>query len=125
QGVLSRTTTSPVHQRTSGVARLSRWVSTSTPGVPSGTETGAPGVSLDGARWLADRRVRASGADTVAYEHMPSPSLDVHVHLLVEREISIMEAMNLEPLVAAAVWSFFFVAAPLSIQGGIGRASWR
>lgn len=85
-----------------------------------GTETGAPGVSLDGARWLADRRVRASGADTVAYEHMPSPSLDVHVHLLVEREISIMEAMNLEPLVAASVWSFFFIAAPLSIQGGTG-----
>lgn len=81
---------------------------------------GAPGVNLDGARWLSDRGVRASGCDTVAYEHMPSPSLEVHVHLLVERGISIMEAMNLRPVVEAQAWDFFFTAAPLRIKGGTG-----
>ena len=85
-----------------------------------GVDTGVPGVSLDGARWLSERRVRASGCDTVAYEHTPSPSLDVHVHLLVESGVSIMEAMNLQPVVAASAWSFFFVAAPLRIKGGTG-----
>jgi kynurenine formamidase len=85
-----------------------------------GTDGAAPGVALDGARWLSDRGVRASGCDTVAYEHLPSPSLDVHVHLLVESGISIMEAMNLEPVVTASAWSFFFLAAPLRIKGGTG-----
>ncbi|MHA6620882.1 cyclase family protein [Pseudonocardia sp. DLS-67] len=85
-----------------------------------GTDGAAPGVALDGARWLSERGVRASGCDTVAYEHLPSPSLDVHVHLLVESGISIMEAMNLEPVVAVSEWSFFFLAAPLRIKGGTG-----
>lgn len=85
-----------------------------------GVETGAPGMTLDGARWLSDRGIRATGSDTVAYELMPNVSLDVHVHLLVEQGISIMEAMNLRPVVDAAVWSFFFLAAPLRIKGGTG-----
>jgi kynurenine formamidase len=83
-------------------------------------EAGAPGVALDGARWLSDRGIRASGCDTVAFEQVPSPSLDVHVHLLIDQGISIMEAMNLRPLVQAQVWNFFFMAAPLRIKGGTG-----
>lgn len=85
-----------------------------------GVDTGAPGMAIDGARWLSERRIRASGCDTVAYEQMPNAELDVHVHFLVDHGISIMEAMNLRPLVEAAAWSFFFVAAPLSIRGGTG-----
>lgn len=83
-------------------------------------EGGAPGMTLDGARWLSERGIRASGCDTVAYERMPNASLDVHVHFLVEKGISIMEAMNLQPVVAADAWHFFFVAAPLRIRGGTG-----
>lgn len=83
-------------------------------------DSGAPGMSLDGARWLSERGIRASGCDTVAYEQVPSPSLDVHVHFLVEHGISIMEAMNLRPLVEASAWDFFFTASPLRIQGGTG-----
>lgn len=86
-----------------------------------GVDTGAPGMALDGARWLSERGIRASGSDTVAYERQGSGvSLDVHVHFLVEQRISIMEAMNLQPLVEAGAWSFFFVAAPLRIKGGTG-----
>ena len=83
-------------------------------------DLGAPGITLDGAKWLSERGVRASGCDTVAYEHMPNPSLDVHVHLLVEHGISIMEVMNLRPVVDAQAWDFFFMAAPLRIKGGTG-----
>lgn len=85
-----------------------------------GVAEGAPGMSLGGARWLSSRGVRATGSDTIAYEHMPNESLDVHVHLLVEKGISIMEAMNLKPLADLGVHRFFFVAAPLSIRGGTG-----
>ncbi|WP_255953475.1 cyclase family protein [Streptomyces odontomachi] len=85
-----------------------------------GTNTGAPGVTLSGARWLTERGVVASGCDTVAYERMPSPNLEVHCHLLVEHGVPIMEAMNLSTLAADEVWNFFFAAAPLSIRGGTG-----
>jgi kynurenine formamidase len=85
-----------------------------------GTQTGAPGVTPDGAAWLTDRRIAASGTDTVAYEQMPAPALPVHCHLLVEHGVPIMEAMNLAPIAESGVWEFFFVAAPLPIRGGTG-----
>lgn len=85
-----------------------------------GTSTGAPGVALSGAKWLTDRGVLASGCDTVAYERMPSPALEVHCHLLVENGVLIMEAMNLAKLAADEVWDFFFTAAPISVRGGTG-----
>lgn len=85
-----------------------------------GTTTGAPGVVLSGARWLTDHGVVASGCDTVAYERMPQPQLEVHCHLLIDHGAPIMEAMNLRPLADARRWEFFFTAAPLSIRGGTG-----
>lgn len=85
-----------------------------------GTQTGAPGVTLSAAQWLTERGVIASGADTVAYEQSPAPELPVHLHLLYESGVPIMEAMNLRPLADAQQWEFFFVAAPLPIRGGTG-----
>ncbi|MGQ0624347.1 MAG: cyclase family protein [Sporichthyaceae bacterium] len=84
---------------------------------------GVPGVTLDGARWLSERGVLAVGADTHMFEHKPSitqVALVVHVHLLVEAGIPIMESLNLEPLAAAAVHEFVFVATPLRVRGGTG-----
>jgi kynurenine formamidase len=85
-----------------------------------GTQAGAPGVTLSGARWLTDRHVSATGADTISYEKMPAAELPVHCHLLVDSGVPIMEAMNLEPLARAGIWDFFFTAAPLPIRGGTG-----
>jgi len=85
-----------------------------------GHESGLPGVTLEGARWLSARKVRAAGTDTISFEQTPSHSLDVHVHLLVESGISIIEALNLAPLSARATRSFFFTAAPLNIVGATG-----
>ncbi len=80
----------------------------------------APGVDLSGARWLSERNLVATGSDTMAYEKLPSPGLEVHVHLLVERGIFIMEALNLKDLADDDVGEFFFIAAPLKIRGGTG-----
>lgn len=85
-----------------------------------GTQSGAPGVTPSGAAWLTDHEVLASGADTVAYEQQPAPTLPVHCHLLAEHGVPIMEAMNFAPLAEHGIWEFFFVAAPLPIRGGTG-----
>ena len=79
-----------------------------------------PGVTLAGARWLSGRGIFAAGCDTAAFERMPSPLMEVHVHLLVECGIHIMECLQLEELSAAGVGEFLFVAAPLKLEGATG-----
>jgi len=64
--------------------------------------------------------VFAAGSDTVAFERMPSRDMAVHVHLLVDHGIHIVECLNLEELAAERVYEFLFVAAPLKIEGGTG-----
>ena len=79
-----------------------------------------PGPSLAGARWLSEHGVFAAGSDTVAFEKIPSETMPVHVHLLVESGIHIIECLNLEELAAAKVREFLFVGAPLKIRGATG-----
>lgn len=89
-----------------------------------GHETGVPGPTEEAARWLADRGVRATGAETIAYEQIKPEVghalLPVHRLLLVEWGIHIIEVMNLEPLAAAGVHEFVFVLAPLKMVGATG-----
>jgi kynurenine formamidase len=80
----------------------------------------SPGPTLAGARWLSERAVFAAGSDTLAFEKLPSETMPVHVHLLVESGIHIIECLNLEELAAARVGEFVFLAAPLKIQGATG-----
>lgn len=81
---------------------------------------GAPGVTISGAQWLTDKRVGATGSDTIAYEKWPSPGLTVHAHLLVDHGVPILEALYLEELAAAERWEFWFVAVPLPLRGATG-----
>lgn len=89
-----------------------------------GHETGVPGPDEGAARWLAVRGVRATGAETIAYEQIKPEVghalLPVHRLLLVEHGIHIIEVMNLTDLAAAGVYEFVFVLAPLKIVGGTG-----
>ncbi|MDE3157599.1 MAG: cyclase family protein [Acidobacteriota bacterium] len=79
-----------------------------------------PGPSLEGAKWLSARGVFATGSDTLAFEKIPSPTMPVHVHLLVEAGIHIVECLNLEELARAGVREFLLVAAPLKFRGATG-----
>jgi kynurenine formamidase len=84
------------------------------------SEVHGPGPAIDGARWLSERKVFAAGSDTVAFEKVPDQAMPVHVHLLVESGIHIIECLNLEELAAAREYVFTFIAAPLKIQGATG-----
>lgn len=88
---------------------------------PPGREAG---LSLDAARWLSEREPVAVGADNSALEVLPSgipgSPQPVHVHLMVERGIYILEWVFLEELAAAAVREFLFVCLPLRIRGASG-----
>ena len=87
----------------------------------------AAGISAGGSRWLVERRVRAAGADNMAFDVMsstPDPELRVtlpgHILLLVRAGIPIIENLNLEELAAARVYEFLFVCLPLKMRGATG-----
>jgi len=85
-----------------------------------GHRAAGPGPELEAARWLSEREVFAAGSDTIAFEKVPAAVMPVHVHLLVERGIHIIEALNLEQLSSDGIHEFVFIAAPLKIRGGTG-----
>jgi kynurenine formamidase len=76
-----------------------------------------PGPGLPAARWLSSRGVFAAGSDTSAFERVPAPDMPVHVHLLVDSGIHLIECLNLEEAAAAGLREFLFLAAPLRIEG--------
>lgn len=87
----------------------------------------AAGVSAAGSRWLIEKKVRAVGADNMAFDLMSAerdPELNAtlpgHVLLLVRAGIPIIENLNLEELAAAKVYEFLFVCLPLKMRGATG-----
>jgi kynurenine formamidase len=84
------------------------------------SEVRGPGPAAAGARWLSARKVFAAGSDTIAFEKVPDASMPVHVHLLVESGIHIVECLNLEEIARARVYEFLFVALPLKLRGATG-----
>src|SRR5207247_2471134 len=72
-----------------------------------------PGPGAPGARWLSERGIFAAGSDTVAFEKVPDPEMPVHVQLLVERGIHIIEWLNMERLAEGRVYEYVFVALTL------------
>jgi kynurenine formamidase len=90
----------------------------------AGHDTGVPGVSTAGARWLAERRVHAAGADTIAFERLAPggghATLPAHRILLVETGTYLIEAMDLEDLAGRGVGAFTFVMSPLRLMGATG-----
>ena len=89
-----------------------------------GGPTGVPGIGEAGAQWLAERRVHAAGADTIAFERLAPGGghslLPAHRVLLVENGIYIIEALDLDGLAASGWGEFTFVLVPLNIYGATG-----
>jgi kynurenine formamidase len=85
---------------------------------------GQPGVGLDAALWLYDRGMAVLGSDTTGTEPQPVTDWEhtVHVAMLMERGVHLIEWMNLETLAQAPVREFLFVCLPLKLRGASG--SW-
>ena len=89
-----------------------------------GHTEGVPGPDESAAEWMIERRIKMTGAETIAYECIRAGRghalLPVHRMLLVESGIHIIEAMNLTPLAEALVSEFLFVMTPLKVVGATG-----
>ena len=84
----------------------------------------APGLTLDGAAFLAESGAVLIGADNVALEVIPSLVADhwspVHTYLLAECGVAILELAWLEELADARLYEFAFVGACVRLRGATG-----
>jgi kynurenine formamidase len=85
---------------------------------------GGAGITLDAAVHIADAGAVAIGADNESLEQEPATTagspLPVHVELLVERGVFILELVLLEKLARDEVYEFAFVCLPLKVRGATG-----
>lgn len=82
------------------------------------------GIGRSAARWLAEAGVSLVGSDTESFEQIPSTvpdnPLPVHVDLLIEAGVHIIELLYLEDLAADGRYEFLFLCLPLRIRGATG-----
>ncbi len=85
---------------------------------------GEPGIGLEAARWLADRKVVLVGCDNWAIEAVPSADpqrpFEAHQWLIVRHGIYLLENLDLEALAEDKVAEFAFVFTPLRLKGATG-----
>jgi kynurenine formamidase len=86
----------------------------------------SPGPGQDAARWIIDHKVRLAGNDTATFEKRPAAYgkelFSVHMMLLADNGIFIMENANLEPVGDAKVGVALLIVTPLKIEGATGSA---
>jgi kynurenine formamidase len=86
--------------------------------------SGDPGPGVAAAKYLVEKGIIATGADTVAFEVVPfenpKRAFEVHQILIVDHGIHIMENIKTEELARDKVYEFLFVALPLPLKGGTG-----
>jgi kynurenine formamidase len=84
----------------------------------------SPGPGQDAARWIIAKGVRLAGDDTATFEKRPAAYgkelFSVHMMLLADNGIYIVENMNLEALSAARLSTVALIVTPLKIQGATG-----
>jgi kynurenine formamidase len=84
----------------------------------------SPGPGVDAGRWLVAQGVRLTGTDTATYEVRPAVSgkelFPVHMLMIADNGIYLVENANLEDLGAARVHLFCLVVPPLRIRGASG-----
>src|SRR5919112_514345 len=94
------------------------------------------GVGLTAAKWLVEEKgALALGSDTSGLEYVPPKPADsqavggsfnpVHVYLLVQQGVHIMEFHNLEQLAADRVFEFAYVATTNAIRGTVAGTALR
>lgn len=92
----------------------------------------AAGVGVSGAHYLVDQKARVVGNDTLTFEVRPPIAFPpetplfqvfpVHMLLIPDNGINIIENYFLEEIAAAREYEFLLVVPPLKIRGGTGSA---
>jgi kynurenine formamidase len=89
--------------------------------------SGEPGLSPEAAEWLAQQDVSLVGSDNSAICALNQSGLscdelddDIHMILLWQHGIYLLEMLWLEELATAEAGAFMFMLAPLAIHGGTG-----
>lgn len=81
----------------------------------------SPGIGMELARWLSERRVSITGSDTPSTEvspsELPGSRLPVHQYLITRSGIRLIDNINLNGLVDEDISEFMFVTAPLRFKG--------
>ena len=86
--------------------------------------SGAPGIGIEAAEFLADKGISVSGADTWPLEVVPNPNPDmvfpVHQIFLTQNGIYIQENLVFDELIADGKYRFAYIFSPLPIKGATG-----
>lgn len=84
----------------------------------------AAGIDLSGANFLAEAGAVAVGGDTESLENLPSSTPGnphpVHLALMAERGIYILEMLDLDEIARDRLYEFLFICLPLRIRGATG-----
>jgi len=90
------------------------------------------GLTLSGAQWLVEHQAAIVGSDTLTFERRPPiaqpPEVDrfqvfpVHMYLIAQNGVYIIENYNLEALSATGQHEFAIANPPLKIRGGTASA---
>jgi kynurenine formamidase len=85
---------------------------------------GEPGIGVEAAKWLTEKKVCLVGSDNWAVEVVPSEDPDrafaVHQWLLTRNGIYLLENLDLSELAKDKVYEFAFCFSPLKLKGATG-----
>ena len=85
---------------------------------------GEPGIGVDVALWLAERKIIMTAADSWAVEVIPGEDPDrlfpVHQELIGKRGIYNLENLDLSALASDKVYEFAFFFSPVKFKGATG-----
>jgi kynurenine formamidase len=88
--------------------------------------SGEPGIGLEVARWVIEKDLCLTGADTWAVEAVPNPdktlAFPVHAELQTKHGIHNHENLAFDELIADRKYQFVYVFAPVPIKGATGSA---
>jgi kynurenine formamidase len=91
---------------------------------PTLYSAGQPGIGLEVARWVVDRKPAMVGSDSPGLEVTPNPDRDlifpVHQELINKNGIWNQENLHFEELVADRVYQFLFIFTPIRFKGATG-----
>lgn len=85
---------------------------------------GEPGIGLEVAKWLIDKGISVTGADSWGTEAVPNPdknlAFPVHAELICKHGIFNQENMRYDDLIADKKYQFVYIFSPAPIKGGTG-----